>query len=116
MMLQIKRGYILNLKNFSVVAGLLLAVSFAACGSSDPCTGTSKCSADVKLTAEGITACQANFATGAACGEQNKALANCMLNNQVCGADNKTDGLATLAKCTSEGAKLAMCQAPDAGP
>lgn len=106
----------MNLKIFTVVAGLALAVSFAACGSGDPCTATSKCSADEKSTDAAIKSCQANFASGVACADQSKALANCIIANQVCGSDNKTDGAASLAKCTSEISKLSACQTPDAGP
>lgn len=97
-----------------MMLGTVVAVAFAltGCGGSR-CDAKSKCSADPVPTAEQIQMCKdgAKLPDGGTpkCTTEANALADCMSANQVCGADNKTDGAATLAKCTSQQMAFNTC-------
>lgn len=92
-----------------MILGAFAAFTLVACGGGDPCSATSKCSADPKSTSEQITACQALIKDGAKCATELKATFTCSQANQVCGTDNKTDSAATGAKCTTENAAYVAC-------
>ncbi len=96
------------MKKLFAAAAVVCSLTLAACGG-DVCSGSSKCSADTKPTDAQITACKDLVKDGAKCASQYKSLAECMQSNQVCGSDNKTDGTATAAKCTTQLAAYTTC-------
>ncbi len=98
--------------------GIVSAVSFSACGSADPCTATSKCSADVKRTDAEIKTCQTAQAAITTCKAEVDAFSSCFISNQKCTSDNRTDGIASLAACKTQYDAQVACQskpAADAG-
>jgi len=105
------------MKNLLLPSVIALSLLSWACGSSDPCSATSKCSADPvqTSTSAGAAACKAATASGAKCVTEYKAFANCAIDNQKCGSDNKTDGTATTAalaaNCVAQATALSTCQA-----
>ncbi len=84
------------------------AMSLAACGG-DVCSGSSKCSADPTPTDAEVQACKDAIKDGAKCATEYKNLAQCSKDNQVCGSDNKTDGTATAAKCSTQVSAYTTC-------
>ena len=101
--------------------GIFSAISFSACGSADPCSGTPKCSADPVPTAAQIADCKTAQAV-ATCKTERDAANNCAAGQQVCGTDNKTDGTKSLANvvanCKTQIDALTKCSTPattDAG-
>lgn len=95
---------------FAIVA----ASSFAlvGCGSAaDLCNSKSKCSAQPAPTQAEIDTCKAAVLSTAKCSAEYTTLGNCSRSKEVCGADNKTDALATVAACATEAAAYATCLA-----
>lgn len=82
--------------------GFVSMISFAACGSGDPCTATSSCSADPKPTDAQIKACQDQRAGITKCKTEADAFGDCQVSNRKCTADKTTDGVATLAACKTQ--------------
>ncbi len=82
--------------------GFVSALSFSACGSSDPCTASSSCSADVKATDAQIKACQDQRAAITTCRAEADSFGNCQVSNKKCTSSNTTDGAATLAACKTQ--------------
>ena len=80
-----------------------LVASLVGCGGGDPCGRQSACANDTKKTDADIQACRANLKTaeGQPCYGEVLAYGNCILDNQVCGADGKTDGSASQSKASS---------------
>lgn len=99
---------------FLGLAASFVLAQFAACGGSE-CNRQSKCSADSQPTQADITACEEalkNVDTSAKCYAETKAYSDCLVSNQTCGSDNKTDGVATAAKCTTQAEAVTKCQTP----
>ncbi len=102
------------MKKFLIATAVAASFVLVACGgSSDPCSGgpASKCSADpapTKPTDAEIKACQEARKT-AKCVTEGDALGNCIIANQKCGSDNKTDITATLAACSSQTEAYTKC-------
>lgn len=92
-----------------------VVASLVGCGGGDPCGRQSSCANDAKKTDAEITACreQLKTAQGQACYSEILAYGNCILDNQVCGADGKTDRSASNTKastnCTSALANGIAC-------
>jgi hypothetical protein len=111
-----------KIKAFSIL-GVATALALAACGSGGGslCNSlASKCSADPPPTQSALDTCYT--ATSGACGAQYDAVGNCAFANQVCGPDNKTNSMASLAAveancATALAAAQACCaQNPSACP
>jgi hypothetical protein len=88
-----------NAKTFLII-GAAAALALAACGSGRSgggglCAAVSKCSADPPQPQTQIDIC--NIEVSGACGSEYNAAGNCSVAQQVCGADNKTNVLATQA-------------------
>lgn len=97
------------MKKLLTAAALASTLFLVGCGS-DPCSGSSKCSADPKPTEAEIKACKdANANTSAKCYSQSKAMADCFRAKQVCTSSNVTDGAATLAACSTEASAYQTC-------
>jgi hypothetical protein len=79
------------------------------CGG-DTCTHLSKCPSD---PAGDIGGCEDHRrAAGAACHAESDLLSACVLNNQTCGTDGRTDLNATLGYCTTESSAYNACANP----
>jgi hypothetical protein len=89
-----------------LVLGFVVAMALVGCGGGDPCDAKSKCSADPVPTAADIAACKSGGTSAdggvVKCSAEAKTFGTCYTNNQVCGSDNKTDALASIAKCPTE--------------
>lgn len=96
---------------------VLAAVSLVACGSGSVCQFKSKCSADGEVTQQQRDSCEADLkANTKPCLAEGTALNECMIANQMCGTDNKTDLLKTLEKCPNQVASYNKCVTPKAVP
>ena len=109
------------MKKFMIAASIVASFALVACGGGgDSCTATSKCSADPKSTEAEIKACQEARKT-AKCVAEGDALTTCALGQQVCGTDNKTDGVKTnegiTKNCATQLAAAVKCalDSADAG-
>lgn len=96
-----------------LVLGFVCAIALVGCGGGDPCDAKSKCSADPVPTADSIAQCKAGGTSTdggvVKCSAESKTFGTCYTNNQVCGADNKTDAVKTLAACATEYKAFADC-------
>ncbi len=88
-----------------------LSLTAFACGSDDPCSASSKCSADPARTQAQTDVCKAASASGAKCATEYTTAANCAISNQKCGADNKTDVVATSSACAAQNTAYTTCLA-----
>lgn len=76
----------------------------------DTCTQLSRCSGDARTSPADVATCEdKRSATGAKCYRESFALSNCVLTNQTCGVDNKTDLAATLSLCVDESNAYTSC-------
>ncbi len=102
------------MKKVSSVFFAALCSLTIACGG-DPCTAVSKCANDPKRTDAEIKVCQDQVKASKdmykKCTTQIDAQSSCLVNNQQCGADGKSDTTASAAKCTKELADVVTCVA-----
>ena len=79
------------------------------CGG-DACTQVSGCPSDAKTSAGDVMRCEDHRkAVNSACHALSDVLSACVLNQQTCGADGKTDLTATLARCMAESNAYTAC-------
>jgi hypothetical protein len=100
----------MNLKTFRSILLAVSAVSalgLTACGGGFSCDAESKCSKDDKRDQADIDSCQKQL--DGDCGSEFQAAFDCYYDNQQCTADDKSDPIATSAKCTTEFLKATSC-------
>ena len=82
------------------------------CGG-DPCIQGSRCSGDGAASPNDIASCEAHReATSSRCYSASFLLSNCLLNQQTCGSDRRTNLDATLARCSDQSTAYNSCVNP----
>ncbi len=91
------------------------ALALAGCGGGDFCSRNSPCPNDTPATQAERETCRSLFDANksAPCYAEFVAVANCQVDNLVCGGDGKTDGALSATKaqnnCTNQIANASSC-------
>ena len=94
---------------------MALAMGLVACGGGNFCDRSSPCQNDTMSTPAQRDQCKStlNANMNSPCYSETLALANCILDQTVCGSDGKTDSALTLTKwsnnCTMQSVARSTC-------
>ncbi|MEO7111547.1 MAG: hypothetical protein ABI183_13995 [Polyangiaceae bacterium] len=103
-----------------VLAAVVGIVPLAACSSSSSsgtgagsftCGSASKCPNDTPETADETALCKQTLA--GPCAQQYQAYGDCVVDNQKCGSDGKTDS-ASISSCSAQLGPLMTCEQANA--